>query len=99
MNLYIPQSSLPTAVFGMCPGRRSGPALLTGFALDLLYTSHPAKTEGPPTAPPTAPLRSPSLIVRSLMPSFRGFVNLFGLFRPSVSVPLAAFAIAASLLC
>ena len=73
-----------------------GPALLASFALDLLYTSHPAKTEGPATVQ----LRSPSVIVRSLMPSFLAFVNLMlGLFLLPISAPLAAVAIAASLLC
>ena len=71
-----------------------GPALLAGFALYLLYTSHSAKVE----APDTTPLRSPSVAVRSLMPSFLALVNLMlGLFVLRISMELAAVTISVSL--
>ncbi len=48
----------------------------------------------------TEPLRAPSVIVRSLMPSFLALVNLMlGLFVLRISVTLAAGAIALSLVC
>ena len=72
-----------------------GTFLLTGFALCLLYT-HDRQI-----IPQTAlPLRSPGLLVRSLMPSFLAFVNLIlGLFLLSSSTELAAVAITVSLVC
>jgi diguanylate cyclase (GGDEF)-like protein len=73
-----------------------GPALLAGFALYLVYTSRSAKAE----ALKIAPLHSPSITVRSLMPSFLALVNLMvGLFLLPISVPLAAAAISLSLVC
>ncbi|MGD0913060.1 MAG: GGDEF domain-containing protein [Terracidiphilus sp.] len=74
----------------------AGTVLLGGFALHLLYSSHPAATEDEETEP----LRLPSVIVRSLMPSFLALVNLMlGLFILTISVPLAAAAITLSLVC
>jgi diguanylate cyclase (GGDEF)-like protein len=74
----------------------AGPALLAGFALYLLYTSFFAKGE----APCAEPLHPPSLMVRSLMPSFLALVNLMlGLFLLQISVPLAAVAISLSVVC
>jgi diguanylate cyclase (GGDEF)-like protein len=73
-----------------------GTALLAGFALYLLYTGHSA----PPDARDDATLNPPSLLVRSLMPSFLALVNLMlGLFLLQVSVLLAAVAISASVAC
>jgi len=73
-----------------------GEALLAGFALYLLYSSRSAETE----AFEAAPFRTPSIIVRSLMPSFLALVNLMlGLFLFRVSFPLSAAAISMSLIC
>jgi len=73
-----------------------GPMLLAGFALYLLYTSRSAQAE----ALKIEPLRSPSITVRSLMPSFLALVNMMvGLFLLPVSVPLAVAAISLSLVC
>ena len=73
-----------------------GTVFLSGFALYLLYTNHPAAVE----IETTEPLRPPSVIVRSLMPSFLALVNLMlALFVLRVSVPLAAVAITLSLVC
>jgi diguanylate cyclase (GGDEF)-like protein len=72
----------------------AGPALLAGFALYLLY----AGPNG--NAADTAPLRPPSLVVRSLMPSFLALVNLMlGLFLLQISVLLAVVAISVSVVC
>jgi diguanylate cyclase (GGDEF)-like protein len=73
-----------------------GETLLAGFALYLLYTSDSAKAE----TFETAPFRTPSIMVRNLMPSFLALVNLMlGLLLLRVSFPLAAAAISASLVC
>jgi len=73
-----------------------GTALLSGFALYLLYTSRAATEE----FEATEPLRPPSVIVRSLMPSFLALVNLMlGLFVLRISVPMASVAITLSLVC
>jgi diguanylate cyclase (GGDEF)-like protein len=74
----------------------AGTALLGGFALYMLYTSRgAAAVDGE-----TEPLHPPSVIVRSLMPSFLTLVNLMlGLFVLRFSVPIAAGAIALSLVC
>jgi diguanylate cyclase (GGDEF)-like protein len=73
-----------------------GTALLSGFALYLLYTGRQATAE----SGETEPLHPPSVIVRSLMPSFLTLVNLMlGLFVLRISVPLAAGAITMSLVC
>jgi diguanylate cyclase (GGDEF)-like protein len=73
-----------------------GEALLAGFALYLLYTSHSLDGE----KPQIAPLRAPSVLVRSLMPSFLSLVNLLlSLFVLRISVPLATAAISFSLVC
>jgi diguanylate cyclase (GGDEF)-like protein len=73
-----------------------GPALLAGFALYLVYTSHSAKNE----ALESALRRPPSIMVRSLMPSFLTLVNLMlGLFVLRISLTLAAAAISISLVC
>jgi len=74
----------------------AGPALLASFALYLLYTDH-SRT---PDARDYTPLHPPSLMVRSLMPSFLALVNLMlGLFLLQVSVPLAVVAISVSAVC
>jgi len=74
----------------------AGPALLASFALYLLYTDH-SRT---PDARDSTPLHPPSLMVRSLMPSFLALVNLMlGLFLLQVSVPLAVVAISVSAVC
>jgi len=73
-----------------------GTVFLSGFALYLLYTNRAATAE----FEATEPLRSPSVIVRSLMPSFMTLVNLMlSLFVLRISVPLAAVAITLSLVC
>jgi diguanylate cyclase (GGDEF)-like protein len=73
-----------------------GEALLAGFALYLLYSSRSAEAE----AIETAPFCTPSITVRSLMPSFLALVNLMlGLFLLRVSFPLSAAAISMSLVC
>ena len=72
-----------------------GEALLAGFALYLLYTSHSAEAKLE-----SAPFRTPSITVRNLMPSFLALVNLIlGLFLFRVSFGLAATTISMSLLC
>ena len=72
-----------------------GTAFLAGFALYLLYASRSAAAEDEETEP----LHPPSVIVRSLMPSFLAFVNLMlGLFVLRISVPLAAVAITLSVM-
>jgi len=69
--------------------------LYASFALYLLYTGHTAKAETLDTTP-----LHPSLLVRSLMPSFLALVNLMlGLFLLQISVLLAAVAICVSVLC
>jgi diguanylate cyclase (GGDEF)-like protein len=74
----------------------AGTALLGGFALYLLYTSRETATENAETEP----LRTPSVMVRSLMPSTLALVNLMlGLFVLRISAPLAAVAITLSLMC
>lgn len=74
----------------------AGTVLLGGFALYLLYTSGTATA----VDSETEPLDQPSVIVRSLMPSFLTLVNLMlGLFVLRISVPLAAIAITLSLVC
>ncbi|WP_348261742.1 GGDEF domain-containing protein [Telmatobacter sp. DSM 110680] len=76
--------------FGDVPGE----ALLVGFALYLLYTRHTAEKE----ASQIASLRSPSVLVRSLMPSFLTVVNLIlGVIVLRISVPLATATISLSL--
>jgi diguanylate cyclase (GGDEF)-like protein len=73
-----------------------GTALLAGFALYLVYTDRPSTVE----EDETEPLHSPSVIVRSLTPSFLALVNLMlCLFVLRISVPLAAVAITLSLVC
>ncbi|HEX4039660.1 MAG TPA: GGDEF domain-containing protein [Acidobacteriaceae bacterium] len=73
-----------------------GFALLAGFALYLLYTGRRTRSE----ATHTAPLPPPSVMVRSLMPSFLALVNLMlGLFLLQISATLAAVAISVSLVC
>lgn len=73
-----------------------GEALLAGFALYLLFTDSPATS----AKPEMIPQLSPSVVVRSLMPSFLALVNLMlGLFVLRISVPLAGIAIAVSLVC
>ncbi len=72
-----------------------GTALLSGFALYLLYTNRLATAHDEDTEP----LRSPSVIVRSLMPSFLALINLMlGLFVLRISVPLASVAITLSVM-
>lgn len=67
-----------------------GTTLFAGFALYLLYSDDAAQGE----AAEAAALR-PSLAVRSLMPSLLALVNLMlGLFLLRISMPLAAVAIA-----
>jgi diguanylate cyclase (GGDEF)-like protein len=71
-----------------------GIALLAGFALYLLFTSRSATS----SQPDTAPLPSPSVTVRSLMPSFLALVNLvLGLFLLRISIRFAVVAISGSL--
>ncbi len=71
-----------------------GEALLAGFALYLLYTSNSADKE----ARQVAPLRTPGVLVRSLMPSFLTLVNLMlGVIVLRISVPLAITTISLSL--
>jgi diguanylate cyclase (GGDEF)-like protein len=73
-----------------------GTAFAWGFALYILTTNGSQEMAGENTEP----LRSPSMIVRSLMPSFLALVNLMlGLFVLRISVPLAAVAMIASLVC
>ncbi|HEX4007106.1 MAG TPA: GGDEF domain-containing protein [Acidobacteriaceae bacterium] len=73
-----------------------GFALLAGFALYVLFTSRPAMSE----AAEGAPLRSPSLLVRCLMPSFLALVNLMlALFLLRVSVRLTVIGISVALVC
>jgi len=73
-----------------------GTALLGGFALWLFYSSRVSTDEDGEAEP----LRAPSVIVRSLTPSFLALVNLMlGLFVLRISVSLAAGAIAVSLVC
>ena len=72
-----------------------GEALLAGFALYLLYTSHSVDAK----SSQIAPLRTPGVLVRSLMPSFLTLVNLvLGLIVLRISVPLATVTISLSLL-
>jgi len=76
-------------------------ALLAGFAVYMLSTIPSEDSDVANTAPiaPNHP-RVPSLIVRSLMPSFVALVNLMlSLFVLQISVRLAAIAISFSLLC
>jgi diguanylate cyclase (GGDEF)-like protein len=74
----------------------AGTAFMGGFVLYLLYTSRGATA----VDLETEPLKPPSVIVRSLMPSFLTLVNLMlGLFVLRISVPLAAGAITLSLVC
>lgn len=73
-----------------------GTVLLAGFALCLLYTQGATQAD----LPSALQLRSPGLLVRSLMPSFLAFVNLMlGLFLLSSSTQLAAVTITVSLAC
>jgi diguanylate cyclase (GGDEF)-like protein len=73
-----------------------GQTLLAGFALYLVYTGHSADAD----VFETAPFRTPSVMVRSLMPSILALVNLtLGLLLLRISFPLAAAAISMSLLC
>lgn len=73
-----------------------GFVLLAAFALSLLYSRPRAERR----AVDTAPLRTPSVAVRSLMPSFLALVNLMlGLFLLQISATLAAVAISVSLVC
>jgi diguanylate cyclase (GGDEF)-like protein len=78
-----------------------GTALLTAFAVYMLSTSPAAHSAAPDTEPIATGLQiAPSLMVRSLMPSFLALVNLMlGLFLLQISVTLAAVAISISLLC
>jgi diguanylate cyclase (GGDEF)-like protein len=73
-----------------------GSVIFAGFALYLLFTSRSAAA----AVMDSAPLCSPSLTVRSLMPSFLALVNLLlGLFVLRISVRLAVVAISVSLVC
>lgn len=73
-----------------------GTVLLAGFAVYLFATSRRATAEDRVTTP----LHPPSVMVRSLMPSFLALVNLMlGLFVLRASPQLAASAIALSLIC
>jgi diguanylate cyclase (GGDEF)-like protein len=73
-----------------------GYALLAGFALYLLLTTRSAES----VARDAAPLRSPSMMVRSLMPSFLALANLIlGLFLIRTSIRLTIIAISVSLVC
>lgn len=73
----------------------AGNALLAGFALYLLFTSRAAAAEAQDTAP-----LSPSMTVRSLMPSLLALVNLvLALFLLHISVRLAVVGISGSLVC
>jgi len=76
-------------------------ALLTGFAVYMLFTSPSAVSEAANKTPVAHSLpQAPSLVVRSLMPSFVALVNLtLSLFVLQISVKLAAIAISISLLC
>jgi diguanylate cyclase (GGDEF)-like protein len=72
-----------------------GQALLSGFAVYLLVTS---RSEMPATA--EIPRHAPSLMVRSLMPSFLALVNLMlGLFLLRIAFAPGAAAITVSLVC
>jgi diguanylate cyclase (GGDEF)-like protein len=72
-----------------------GTALLAGFAVYLLFTSRAAREQSD-----TAPLASPSVTVRSLMPSLLALVNLvLGLFLLRISLRVAVVAISGSLVC
>jgi diguanylate cyclase (GGDEF)-like protein len=73
-----------------------GAVLLTGFAVYMLSTTPAVNTAPVAHGVPQVP----SLVVRSLMPSFLALVNLMlALFVLQVSVRLAAIAISFSLLC
>jgi diguanylate cyclase (GGDEF)-like protein len=76
-------------------------ALLVGFAVFMLSTSPEATAAAASAETITRGLpQAPSLVVRSLMPSFLALVNLMlGLFLLQISVTLAAIAISISLLC
>jgi len=76
-----------------------GMALLTGFAVYMLWTSPSVNSKAANTGPIASSLPiAPSLIVRSLMPSFLALVNLMlGLFLLQISVSLGAVAISISL--
>jgi diguanylate cyclase (GGDEF)-like protein len=72
-----------------------GTGLIVGFAVYTLYSS-PSSDSVAASNEPIAP----SIMVRSLMPSFLAMVNLaLGLFVLQISVTLAAIAISISLLC
>jgi diguanylate cyclase (GGDEF)-like protein len=74
----------------------AGETLLAGFALYLVYSENSDSAE----APESLPFRTPSVMVRSLMPSILALVNLMlGLFLLRVSFPLAAAAVSMSLVC
>jgi diguanylate cyclase (GGDEF)-like protein len=80
-----------------------GTSLLAGFALHLLYTGYRQEDSAWQTASGlranAAPLNPPSVMVRSLMPSFLALVNvMLGLFLLQISVLLAVIAISASVL-
>jgi hypothetical protein len=73
-----------------------GETLLVGFALYLMYTGNSVSAD----AAEAEQFRTPSVMVRSLMPSILALVNLMlGLLLLRVSFPLAAVAISMSLLC
>ncbi|HSY04133.1 MAG TPA: GGDEF domain-containing protein [Acidobacteriaceae bacterium] len=78
-----------------------GIALLAGFAVYLRFSSRHAPAAQPVTDRlDMAPQPSPSMLVRSLMPSFLALVNLvLGLFLLRISVRLAVVAISGSLVC
>ncbi|MGD0734900.1 MAG: GGDEF domain-containing protein [Terracidiphilus sp.] len=72
-----------------------GSGLIVGFAVYLLYSTRSADS-----ATANKQHIAPSLIVRSLMPSFLAMVNLMlGLFVLQISVNLAAIAISITLVC
>jgi diguanylate cyclase (GGDEF)-like protein len=74
----------------------AGESLLAAFALYLVYTENSASAE----SFEPLPFRTPSVMVRSLMPSILALVNLMlGLLLLRVSFALAAAAISISLLC
>lgn len=73
-----------------------GSVILSGFALFVLYITPAAEAE----AEKNAPLHAPTVMVRSLMPSFLALVNLMlGLLLLRVAPLLAAVAISISLVC
>jgi diguanylate cyclase (GGDEF)-like protein len=77
-----------------------GTALIVGFAMYMLSTGPATHSAANAESFVSSPPKAPSLVVRSLMPSFVALVNLMlSLFVLQISVKLAVVAISISLLC